>query len=57
MNCTDGRRSRFMDDFVSCKKYVVSADFCLDLIFKEEFRVIIAKVSLIKKMEKWVELK
>ena len=31
-----------MDDLVSCKKYVVSADISLDLIFKEEFQVIIA---------------
>ena len=28
---------RFVNDFVSFKKYAVSADICLDIIFQEDF--------------------
>ena len=41
---TNRRRWTFVDDFVSCKKYVVSADICLDLIFQKDFWVIKGKV-------------
>ena len=41
---TNRRRWKFVDDFVSRKKYVVSANICLDLIFQEDFWVIKGKM-------------